>query len=357
MFNLEEMEASLPECTPEARAELEPKIAQLRKIYEEWAAEHVPNASEVYDGIENIEALKSLDPQQSDATWFEGIRVNYEHIAAAESLAAPDYLRTDTLAWDYHQNEGRSIEAIEILINLREMYRTMQWDPTVRSAWTRPLSRAIAEIYDELGKYAEAIASLESEFESSDPSNGGDQREIAETLVELGRLYLAVGRYVEAERTLARALALAEAATPGDDLIDLIAFDQLRVCAETGRLDQAEPGFDRLRILWAASKGSDDPWTCTAMCTMAKVQNDMGRHAEAEALIKQIAKQEERSPSDEPLARAFSLGIWAEILRDTGRHNEAEAMYDRALAFLVAKLPPCRRARPSHPHSRPGPQP
>ena len=57
---LKEMEAGLPDCTPEARAQLEPKIKELREVCDAYFSDVDPNAV-VYDSKDEPEHIKRME--------------------------------------------------------------------------------------------------------------------------------------------------------------------------------------------------------------------------------------------------------------------------------------------------------
>jgi len=199
-----------------------------------------------------------------------------------------------------------------------------------------------------LGKYPEAERLYKTAlplFEKSKP-NAYSTRDLAKTLIGLGRVYEHEGRYAEAQATQKRALSLVEAAPDSDQIVVSEAIEDLGNAAYgEGRYGEAEDYYKR--ALAIREKGSDPISQRAVSQTLNLIANvDMrtGRFSEAEPLLKRaIAIQEKvAGPSHPDVAK--SLTNLAELYRLTGRYAQSEPLQRRALEIQEKSL------GPDHPH-------
>ena len=156
-----------------------------------------------------------------------------------------------------------------------------------------------------LGKYPEAERLYKTAlplFEKS-KQNAYSTRDLAKTLIGLGRVYEHEGRYAEAQATQKRALSLVEAAPDSDQIVVSEAIEDLGNAAYgEGRYGEAEDYYKR--ALAIREKGSDPISQRAVSQTLNLIANvDMrtGRFSDAEPLLKRaIAIQEKVAGPSHP---------------------------------------------------------
>jgi CHAT domain-containing protein/Tfp pilus assembly protein PilF len=199
-----------------------------------------------------------------------------------------------------------------------------------------------------LGKYPEAEKLYKLAlpiFEKAKPT-APSIRDLARTLIGLGRVYEHEGRYAEAQTTQKRALSIVESAPDSDQMVVSEAIEDLgNASYGEGRYAEAEDYYKR--ALAIREKGSDPISQRAVSQTLnliANVYMRTGRFSEAEPLLKRAIDIQEKiaGPSHPDVAK--SLTNLAEFYRLTGRYAQAEPLQRRALDIQEKPL------GPDHPH-------
>ncbi len=199
--------------------------------------------------------------------------------------------------------------------------------------------------------------------ESTDPSLRGDRMR---TLEQLGKMFVELGRYDDAEKALTDALLVADsAATSGGEdmpartrLLQAIAAVQMargqfQTAAETLRQKQRE--LDELQARAPTDRalrfGRATTLSALAECEQQARGDDPGLAAERERLLRAastiLADLVAEQPDDANVIRtwAASLQRLSYALQDQRRFAEALALLDREIA-IVEPLPDDKDARP-----------
>jgi kinesin light chain len=120
--------------------------------------------------------------------------------------------------------------------------------------------RTLAGIERLRARYAEAETLSRRALHVAEHSLGGQDRQVAVTLNDLGIVHKAQGRYREASRCYRRALAIFEGALGPDDLKTLACRANLRLDACLASAPQTPPAPLRLRGRGFSELVSQKPW-------------------------------------------------------------------------------------------------
>ena len=165
----------------------------------------------------------------------------------------------------------------------------------------------------------------------------GEDADVRSTARALGRLAerrQVQGRYGASEKLYRRALALAEAAFPGD-LETAALLNGLGVLHKyQGRYGEAEPLYRRALAIVEASLGPDHPETASLYHNLGGLEHARGRAADGEPWARRSVEIRERACGPDHPAVAADKAALAAILDAQGRFDEAEALYGEALAVF-----------------------
>src|SRR5208337_1605736 len=163
-----------------------------------------------------------------------------------------------------------------------------------------------------LGKYPEAEKLYKLAlpiFEKAKPT-APSIRDLAKTLIGLGRVYEHEGRYAEAQTTQKRALSIVESAPDSDQMVVSEAIEDLgNASYGEGRYAEAEDYFKR--ALAIREKGSDPISQRAVSQTLNLIANvylRTGRFSEAEPLLKRAIDIQEKiaGPSHPDVAKSLT---------------------------------------------------
>jgi eukaryotic-like serine/threonine-protein kinase len=162
--------------------------------------------------------------------------------------------------------------------------------------------------------------------------------------LEVGRVQVERNRFADAERELARALALFEAHYGADDLHLTETLKVLgKLFSHQEKLPQARAHYERLLSIRRRALGDEHPEVAEALGVVAGVRRQSGDYAEAEALYQKALAVLERSLGPEHPKVARVLHDFAIVYEWQGRYAESIALHRRAVALAERTL------GPSHP--------
>lgn len=120
--------------------------------------------------------------------------------------------------------------------------------------------RDLADVYVAQGKYRQAEAPLMRALDIYERFLGADHPDVAESLNRLAEVYLRESRYCQAEPLLLRALSVLETKLPFQDAyIARTCYDLATAYAGQDKYNEAEPYFQRALALSEKALGPDDP--------------------------------------------------------------------------------------------------
>jgi CHAT domain-containing protein/tetratricopeptide (TPR) repeat protein len=198
----------------------------------------------------------------------------------------------------------------------------------------------LAALYMAEGRFDDAEPLLRRALTVMVDALGPDHRKVATALNNLATLQLELGRYDEAERLLTRANTIAERTANGDASDAATSLGNLAVVYEAqGRYGKAELLLQRALTLEdrAASAPSNLAHTLN---NLAEHFQNGGRMVEAEELLKRALKIREQALGSEHPDVASSLNNLADLYLDEYRYADAGRLYQRALAIETKQLDP-----------------
>lgn len=246
--------------------------------------------------------------------------------ARAERVAA--FLADLFREADTTRSGGRALDAREVLDRGRQaLAARADLPPAARIL----LLNALAAVYRNMGRYADAGALLE-EAQALLPA--ADSRILeAETLENLGAVREIAGRPGEARAPLERALALRRAIRPPD--ADAQARVAERLAATLQTLGERDAAGVLFAAAWAQRRElpADDPRRADSALRFGSWHWVAGRLDEAAGLYAQaLAARRMQQPPDLPeLARALDAD--ASLAHARGNYAEALPLYEEALAL------------------------
>ena len=190
------------------------------------------------------------------------------------------------------------------------------------------------------GKFKEALPIAERAVEVSKRTHGLEDPTTANSLDNLGQLFLDLGDFSQAERLFQQALAIQEKILPPEDpKIGLTVNDLAVLYQDKGQYDKALAHYVRALGIWQKVLPPENRITATCMNSLAELYWAMGDYAKAEPLYQEAFRIRQKVlPPDDP-GIAESLVSLALLHRTMGKLPEAEREYQKALRILQKVLP------------------
>jgi threonine/homoserine/homoserine lactone efflux protein/Flp pilus assembly protein TadD len=165
---------------------------------------------------------------------------------------------------------------------------------------------------------------------------GPQNTKLATTLNELGLLYRAQHRYMEAELALRRAATIWEQARGPERVYAATALNNLAVLYHLQRRDnEAEVLFKRALEVEKQTLGAGHPQFAASLTNLAVLHYDRGEYAKAEELYRLALSTQERALGLHHPDLLATLEDYAKVLRKLGRSAEASQIGARAKAISV----------------------
>ena len=192
----------------------------------------------------------------------------------------------------------------------------------------------MAALYLARGRFAEAEPLLKESLAIYKSLVGQQHPDVAMSLNNLAELYRVQGRYAEAEPLLKQSLAIhkrvfgqehPDVATSLNNLAALY-FDQ-------GRYAEAEPLLKQSLAMRKRILGQEHPLVANSLHNLASLYEAQGRFAEAEPLLKQSLAIYKSLFGQEHPDVAMSLNNLAALYQAQGRYAEAETLLKQSLAM------------------------
>lgn len=216
----------------------------------------------------------------------------------------------------------------------------------------------LGEIYLAQGKYSEAEPVLKRALVIREKMDGQNDPDVAQTLQNLASVYLSRGNDYEAERLYRRALPIreecCEAFPPGMsrdccEMTGAILDSLASLCVSHNRYAEAESLYKRVLFIREKYVGSEHPDVARSLSSLAAIYYKQAKYDDAEPLLRRaLAIQEHASyPSgDDSLQVGTTLVLLMVMYSTQGRLTELEPFLDRAIRIYAKALLP---ERPHHP--------
>ena len=169
--------------------------------------------------------------------------------------------------------------------------------------------------------------------------DAGTEEDTASGLNNIGSLYYAMGKYIDAEPLFVRSLDIREKILGSDHPSTASSLYNLaRLYAQMGKYSQSEPLYLRSLVIREQQLGADHPDTAFSLNNLAGLYEQMGRYNDAEPLYLRSLFICEQKLGSNHRDTATALNNVANFYRRRGRYNEAEGLYLRSLVIREQQL-------------------
>ncbi len=212
----------------------------------------------------------------------------------------------------------------------------MPSDPRLGSA-RRALEEA--QRLREVGQYAEAVPFVERALAIQEEVLGRNDSEVANSLNELGVLYLFQGLPARAEPPLQRALGIFEASLGKGHPNAAAALNNLASAyVAQGRYEDAEPLLERALASLEAALGKGHLDVAAALKNLADAYVPQRRYEQAEPLLRRALAIREAALGPDHLDVAYSLDAVSHLYATQRLYSRSEPLDQRALAIRERAL-------------------
>ena len=281
---------------------------------------------------------------------------------------------------DPGEARGNDVTARELLDQAAERIDVeLAEQPEVRAS----LTHTMGAVYSRLGLFDRSVELLRDGLSKRESLYGPDHPSVAKSLVELAGALVAQGDYDEAEALAKRAIAIQEAAEPGDALELAAALEALHLVylplrnhedglplayrilelreasagkesleyaaaltnlgnlhMSAGLQQEAEPFYQEALDLHRSIVGENHPATATAVLNLGELYRRNGRFEEAETMFLRVQEIESVVYAENHPGRATAFNNLGMVYVRMDRFDEAIAQYQEAIAIREASLPP-----------------
>lgn len=183
------------------------------------------------------------------------------------------------------------------------------------------------------GKPAEARQILLKAWEQIRASDVSDGLRAADIAGHLGKYYVSMKQFNEAEGVIRQAYQMRQAVAP--KTCGVLASQLAEVLLVLGKVDEALPLLREAWHLVLDEFGTDDPRTVTRARTLANVLRKLRLFREAAPVLREVYNYVKRHGSDEQAAIAgYELGV---ALRHTHKKEEALRRVEEAVRWTRSK--------------------
>ena len=199
----------------------------------------------------------------------------------------------------------------------------------------------LARLYVAQDRYAEAESLYQQAITIKEKAFGSDHPELAITLDNLGQLYYRQYRYAEAKLLYQRALVIYEG-TPELNHPSLgISLNNLaKLYTDQGCYTKAEPLYQRALMIEEKILGPDHPELATTLGNLAILYVKQDRYADAESLYQRALTIKRRALGPDHPELATTLNNLALLYANQARYADAEPLFHQALAIYKKVLGP-----------------
>jgi serine/threonine protein kinase len=202
--------------------------------------------------------------------------------------------------------------------------------PAVEAA----IRHTVATTYAALGNFRQAETHTRRALELSRAQWGDDDPRVRAAETQLAWACYHQQHFDEADRLFEQVLDAHRRAKGDDDPATLEAMRNVGASygMQPARLREAEPVLRRVFEGYRRRLGDGAEATVAAATSLANVRDNLGRHEEAEGLLRAaIAAAAERAPDTPDLTTRLAMTCLGNILSIRGKHDEALAVIDAAL--------------------------
>jgi eukaryotic-like serine/threonine-protein kinase len=251
--------------------------------------------------------------------------------ALDESRAVTNFLMGLFEASSPGETLGDTVTARELLERGVQRADQLAASPPVQAR----MLDVIGRVYERMGHYTRATATLERGLEVRRASSGDRSLDVAESLAHLGQAELQRGEYVSAIGHTTEALDIRrERLGAADTLTTRTMVDLGGLLIYRGRLDESEALFREALALQEARLGPDHPDVAATLIVLGSAMHRQGREEEAESMLRRALEIRLRAFGPEHSATAGAMYQLADLI-SLNPHNVPEAadLYRRGVAI------------------------
>ncbi len=203
------------------------------------------------------------------------------------------------------------------------------------------LMNTIGKVYMNLGLYDEAEPKLSKAVDLRRSVTGANDPRVAGFQADLADLYIDQGRYPEAQKMLEQALTKMESSGKVSELKIADSMNELAgALRRQGEYDAAQPLYERAREIRVKELGKDDPAVASSDNSLAILNWNKGQFDQAERLYKQALSIWENAYGENHSDVAKGLNNLALLYHHLERYDEAIPLYLRAIKIYEKILGP-----------------
>jgi serine/threonine-protein kinase len=272
-------------------------------------------------------------------------------VALDESRAVSDFLM-GLFEASVPEAAGDSVSARDLLQRGIVRADQLSESPPVQAR----MLDVIGQVYERLGEYGQARASLERALAIRRASSGEASLEVAETLSHLGIVEVRLGDYARAIELTGEALTIRRDRLGEADTATAHSMAELAAqLIYRGRLDESEALYRQALSIQEATLGPDHPDVANTLTTFASMLYRRGRGDEAQEMVRRAIDIRERALGPENELVAAGLYTLADMIhQNTGEvdgpvalypagHRDGAAARRREFACLRGIVEPVRR--------------
>ena len=250
--------------------------------------------------------------------------------ASRESRAVTSFLMGLFRASDPSEARGDTLTAGELVRRAAARLDALHGEPADEAR----MLEVIGQLYESLGRPADAYAALERALALRTRASGADA-EAAGTLLQISLSLISLGKFAAADTAVRSALRVQERRLGSEDPTIAATLHQLSVVAAyQHRLPAAERYERRSVDIRERTLGADDSLTADSHLALGGVLQLEGRSADAEREYRRALASYERAVAPDLARVADAVAHVAYVLDATpGRDADAELWYRRALTL------------------------
>jgi serine/threonine-protein kinase len=252
-------------------------------------------------------------------------------IASRESQAVTSFVMGLFETSDPAEAQGDTLTAVELVRRAAARAERLRGQPLAQAR----MLEVAARLYQDLGQYPDAYATLERAIDGRRRSRAGDAVELAGTLGQFSDVLVKLGRYAAADSAAREALRIEQRALGLEHPVLAVTLHQIAsISVYRGDLSGAESNQRRALAVRQGTLGTNDSLTAESHLSLGAILRIEGRTSDAEREFRSALAILERTVSpDTPQLAAAMLNIAYLLDEVHGRYAEAEPLYRRALAI------------------------
>jgi eukaryotic-like serine/threonine-protein kinase len=255
--------------------------------------------------------------------------------------AVNDFLQHDLLAQASAYNQSKPDPNITVRTVLDRAAQNIQGKFNNQPAVEAAIRDTIGRTYLDMGLYPEAQRQLERALALERRTLGPEDPGTIETMIHLGDVADRVGNSSEAEAIFKQTLATANRVLGPDNADTLNAAKGLaNAYFHQGKFALAQPLYNRVLQSRRRVLGPENPDTLMAMNNLAADYSDEGKNAEAETLFSQVADAHSRVLGPDHPDTLLAVNNLANVYVAEDKYVEGEALLSRNIEARRRTLGP-----------------